>query len=512
MRKSKKVKDALTDEQVKELVSQNLRPWIFYIFRHVFRIERLSQEMQEIIELPISPGGKKWRLDNLIAQTEKYLEDANASILRTPCEISKSIHTIFLPLKKVKPFSIRNIRLFAEVFLEVYREAQEKNNQESTLPWLTDEDIRHLTSVAISTYLERWLEVDRRSKKTINAFSKYRYGDKSTITQQYIAGDCEKRERLYNAYTKFYELFELRQAQAERDHEKKSVAPYKRGGTTKLDLITLSWCDAWSEGQLEILKLWLFQKHFRNRKSDRDTQQNEKLYGHLRAYYSFLENTEKLFVHSNGFFPRNVEYVAKCILIQKIERAYHLQLIADSVGYCQRHGLRYADFNEPILDAYFGRYSGLDGVLFESFRSFDAEGKRKYIRSSDPLGALDYIQILELATKAHDPKQAEQEVVHELRRRCALMDLLTLLYAVFPFEQQHAWKAADFNAAANFYHTEYPIVPTFVRRGKELPPDGSEEAQRYCDLYHKAFKHIFNRVESPLKIASDRLYTKQSLQ
>lgn len=203
--------------------------------------------------------------------------------------------------------------------------------------------------------------------------------------------------------------------------------------------------------------------------------------------------------------------MAKCMMIQKLERAYHLQLIADSVGYCQRHGLRYADFSEPILDAYFGRYSGLDGVLFESFRSFDAEGKRKYIRSSDPLGVLNYTQILELATKTHDPKQAEQEVVHELRRRCALMDLLTLLYAVFPFEQQHAWKTADYHAAAEFFHTEYPIVPTYIRSGMELPPAGCEDAQCYCDLYYKAFKHIFNRVDSPLKIASDRLYTKQTL-
>ena len=511
MRKLKKVKDVLTDEQVKELVSQNLRPWIFNIFQHVFRIERLSQEMQEIIELPISPGEKRWRLDNLIAQTEKYSEDANTIILRTPCEISKSIDTIFLPLKKVKPFSIRNIRLFAEVFLEAYREALKENNQESTLPWLTDEDIKYLTRVAISTYLERWLEADRHSKRTINTFSKYRYEDENAITRQCACDDLNKREGLYHAYTKFDELFELCQAQAERDHEKKSVAPYKRGGTTKLDLITLSWCDAWSEDQLAILELWLFQKHFRNRKSERDTRQNEKLYGCLQTYNNFLENTEKLFVHSNGYSQRNVEYVAKCMLIQKIERAYHLQLIADSVGYCQRHGLRYADFNEPILDTYFGRYSRLDGALFESSKAVDSEGNQKYIRSSAPLGVLNYAQTLELAVKTHDPEQVEIEVARELRHRYALADLLTLLYAVFPFEQQHAWEAADFNAAAVFYHTEYPVVPTFIRSGEELPPDGCEEAKRYCDLYHQAFKHIFNRVESPLKIASDRLYTKQSL-
>lgn len=508
MSKSKKAKNVLTDNQVKELVSQNLRPWIFSIFQHVFRVERLSQEMQEIIELPISPGEKRWRLDNLKAQTEKYLEDANANILRTPCEISKSIDTIFLPLKKVKPFSIRNIRLFAEVFLEAYREALKKNNQESTLPWLTDEDIKYLTRVAISTYLERWLEADRHSKRTINTFSKYRYEDQNAITRQRACDDLNKREGLYHAYTKFDELFELRQAQAERDHEKKSVAPYKRSGTTKLDLITLSWCDAWSEDQLAILELWLFRKHFRNRKSDRDTRQNEKLYGCLQAYKNFLENTEKLFVHSNGFSSRNVEYVAKCMLSQKIERTYHLQLIADSVGYCQRHGLRYADFNEPILDAYFGRYSGLDGVLFESFRAFDAEGKRKYIRSSDPWGVLNYIPIMDLATKTHDPKQVEQEVVHELRRRCALMDLLTLLYAVFPFEQRHAWKAADFNYAADFYHTEYPIVSTYIRSAKKILPSKCKELQRYYDLYHEAFMHIFNRVDSPLKIAVERLYAK----
>lgn len=362
--------------------------------------------------------------------------------------------------------------------------------------------------VAISTYLERWLEADRHAKRTINAFSKFRYGDKSTITQQYIAEDSNKRERLYHAYTKFDELFELRQAQAERDREVKAVAPYKRGGKTKLDLITLSWCDAWSEDQLAILELWLFQKHFRNRKSERDTQQNEKLYGCLRAYYSFLEKTEKLFAHSNDYSPRNAEYVAKCMLIQKIERAYHLQLVADSVGYCQRHGLRYADFNEPILDAYFGRYSGLDGVLFESSKSVDSEGNRKNIRSSAPMGVLNYTQILELATKTHEPKQAEQEVVRELRRRYALSDLLTLLYAVFPFERQHAWGAADYNAAAEFYHTEYPIVSTYIRSAKKILPSKCKELQRYYDLYHEAFMHIFNRVDSPLKIAVERLYAK----
>lgn len=508
MRKPKKVKDVLTDEQLKELVSQNLRPWIFHIFRHVFRIERLSQEMQEIIGLPISPGEKRWRLDNLKAQTEKYLEDTNASILRTPCEISKSIDTIFLPLKKVKPFSIQNIRLFAEVFLEVYREALEKSNQESTLPWLTDEDIKYLTRVAISTYLERWLEADRHSKRTINAFSKVRYGDKSTITQQYIAEDSNKRERLYHAYTKFDELFELRHTQAERDREVKAVAPYKRGGKTKLDLITLSWCDAWSEDQLAILNLWLFRKHFKNRKSERDANKNGTTHKYLLNYYDLLDNIENLYTHSEAFSPRKVEYVSKCILIQKIERAYHLQLIADSVGYCQRHGLRYADFNEPILDAYFGRYSGLDSVLFESSKSVDSEGNRKNIRSSAPMGVLNYTQILELAVKTHDPKQVEIEVARELRRRYALADLLTLLYAVFPFERQHAWGAADYNAAAEFYHTEYPIVSTYIRSAKKILPSKCKELQRYYDLYHEAFMHIFNRVDSPLKIAVERLYAK----
>ena len=61
---------------------------------------------------------------------------------------------------------------------------------------LDDADIDYLGKVATSMYLERWLENDRKSKKTINAFSKYGFGDWESAKLDKVVDEAEKAKML----------------------------------------------------------------------------------------------------------------------------------------------------------------------------------------------------------------------------------------------------------------------------------------------------------------------------
>lgn len=175
-----------------------------------------------------------------------------------------------------------------------------------------------------SIYLERWLEKDRSSRKTIYDFSKYGYINKKDSKQEVVDEDRNKVNNLYRAYDKYNELFVMRQVQAKTDHERVPVAPYRRNHKSSLDLITLSWCNAWANGYLKLLEFWLFRKHFINRKSMRDKNQNEKLHEVLGQYNNLLTSINDAYAQSEKDPNKYVEYVANCVLIQKIERVYRL--------------------------------------------------------------------------------------------------------------------------------------------------------------------------------------------
>ena len=304
----------------------------------------------------------------------------------------------------------------------------------------------------------------------------------------------------------------MRQIQAKEDHENVPIALYKRNNKASHDLVTLSWCDAWANGYLKLLEFWLFRKHFINRKSKRDTNQNEKLCDIFGQYNELLSeiNFTKTEAEKNPI--KNIEYVANCILVQKIERVYRFQLISEIVKYCQKFELELSDFDTLILAAYFGRYSEVDGLLFDSINAYDSDGNRKYVRSNDPLGVLNYKKIIHTIAHTHNPEAIYAEACKEMMRRCALMDLLTLMYTIFPFDQQHSWRIEDYRDAADFYHKSYPVISSYLGdeggdmdNAVSLTPDTyaasvdeREKAHRFYDLFHEVYMLIYNMEDSPL--------------
>lgn len=470
-----------------------------------------------------------YRIGNTSAQVDSILEkneamnvfDALALLIPIWQEritfqnsVDSDITYIFQPLKKVKRFSIQSIQLLADVFLKEYSSVVNTFYKNEKITWLDDADIDYLGKVATSIYLERWLENDRKSKKTINAFSKYGFGDRESAKLDKVVDETEKAKRLYRAYDKYCELFAMRQAQAKADQEHMPVAAYKRNNKTACDLITLSWCDAWEKSYLQILEYWFFRKHFINRKSKRDSAQNETLHDLLAQYNELLWEINDCYSQAESDPTKNIEYVAKCILIQKIERVYHFQLILDIMRYCHQSGLTYQNFDRRIMVAYVGRFSDIGGLYFDNINTMGPNGKKKYIMSNDPFGVLNNKTLISKLAGTHTEEFIEAEIQKEMMRRCALMDLLLIMYTVFPFERQHAWAHVDFENAAKFYSETYPIIPTYISR-EELPnlffgtPEDKEKAHCFFDMFHEFYMEIYNMDASPLKDAVVKLTSKK---
>lgn len=517
MEKTTRNKEDLTFAEARVLITEELRPWMSRVVANRIRSSHMAHKMEIIKTLPSTTH----QIELLLANRENIsmgFSEWKDLQLNLKSELSR----IFNPLKKVKCFSLRSVLLLSEVFLKEYREAINRAYCLKNFEWMNDEDLDYLVKVSTSIYLEQWLKKDRSSRKTIYDFAKYEYKSKKDCKQVVVGEDRNKLNNLYRAYDKYSELFVMRQVQAKAAHESVSATPYRRNNKTLLDLVTLSWCNAWANGYLKLLDFWLFRKHFLNRKSRRDTNQNEKLHEVLGSYNELLSKTKEVRTQAEKDPDKYIEYVANCVLIQKIERVYRFGLIAELAKYCQSFELELSDFDTPVLAAYFGRFSEIDGLLFTSINVFDAEGKREYIRSNDPLGLLNYRKIIATVAHTHKVEEIYAEACKEMMRRCALIDLLTLMYTIFPFDKQHSWKAEDYKVAADFYCEDYPIMSCYDSKSSDssskidmrpdvyaVSIDEREKAHQFYDLFHECYMLIYNMKDSPLKVALDELAAKR---
>jgi hypothetical protein len=510
-------KEDLIFDEARVLITAELRPWLSRVVANRLRASNMAQKMEIIKTLPSTTHQIELLLANQENISMGFSEWKDLQLNLKP-ELSR----IFNPLKKIKRFSLRSVQLLSEVFLKEYREAINVAYHLNDFDWMNDEDLAYLTNIATSTYLERWLEKDRSSKKTLYDFEKYGYKRKKDCIYSVVDEDKDKLNKLYKAYEKYSELLVMRQVQAKADHESAPVAPYRRHNKTSLDLVTLSWCNAWANGHLKLLEFWLFRKHFINRKSRRDTNQNEKLHEVLGLYNELIMNINEARAQTEKDPSKYIEYVTNCVLVQKIERVYRFGLISELVKYCQSFELEFSDFDTLVLEAYFGRFSEIDGLLFTSINIFDADGKKEYVRSNDPLGLLNYKKIIATVAHTHRVEMVYAEACKEMMRRCALMDLLTLMYMLFPFDQQHGWQAEDYKAAADFYCESYPIMSCYdgnssdSKNKMDIRPnvyaasmDEREKAHQFYDLFHECYMLIYNMNDSPLKAAMDDLATKK---
>lgn len=512
MRKIDGHKPAQTDQRLERArisVAKELGPWLQKL-AHNYAVVGYLIEQGNYINSPATPENVKLTLvENYIRVCFEYLSSQN-NIQQDALE---DVRRMFRPLKY--GFSIKSIQIAAKMFLEEYRSAINAAYQMHSFNWMNNEDILRLANVATATYIERWLETDRTAKKTIKAFSEYRYAEKPTDIDQKVLSreNPDEATILYRAYQKYNIAFQLRQEQEREEGTKLTTTPYKTSSGRALDIITLSWCDVWRKGSLQLWDILFFKRHFLNRKSDRDSAQNKTLCVALNSYRDLMNEIDQCYYEGNKDPAKYVEYVAKCMLVQKIERTCHFMLTTDVTKHALDNHLKPHAFNNCVSAAYLGRYSEMGG-LFDSKNSFNKEGTRIYTISNDPLDVIYCENVLEIMANAYNNYQMPIEVLKETMRRRALKDLLVLLYTVFPVDKRHAWYAEDYIYAAKFYHEEYPFISEFCKKSfpylRAEKQDEREKAHQYYDIYHQFYLQLYNMENSQIRGAVEKTKSKRT--
>jgi len=80
----------------------------------------------------------------------------------------------------------------------------------------------------------------------------------------------------------------------------------------------------------------------------------------------------------------------------------------------------------------------------------DKNGPKGYTQTHYALNTVGYDEIIESLFTLRDSDSAEPLIQNEWVRRAAIVELLWMLYSVFPYNQR-AWKDADFKEAADFF-------------------------------------------------------------
>ena len=403
-------------------------------------------------------------------------------------EMQKSLFDYF----KLPSLTVNEIKLFAEVFLEEYF-----NSIRSIFPALEDsfpskEEVKHLSCVVTSDYLEGWLETSTSCKMTVSAF--YDCCNTYYLPAEYnrnCTAPPYDKTQIYAAKGNFLNFVGLRQKQ-ENDNMEMETKFFDTKDKGKLfNFIGLEWMI--SKWQLVLYRRPIA-RHYLNRKSKRNKSQNMTLYSDYTAFYEYLKVLDDCYKREKDSLKAR-KFVVGSMLIRKLEQATRAQL-SNVFAQAQIHHRDNKNlFGETLSNVYWGRYefSGEESLLFPNGCS-----QKSITLVNEPYDVLSYKNQVDNLFNLDDSKQ-EQEISKWTALRAAQMDAQLFLRKMFPLDKVHPWNSDTFIDAGEFYNNDYPIVRTFLEDGDRMANSkGSEDFERFYDCIHKVYCTLYNTEATPL--------------
>lgn len=388
---------------------------------------------------------------------------------------------------------IEAIRKFALIFLAEYSTATQKVRGNGVdYPFLTNEHEReHLANIAVSTYLEYWMEQSPECRTTTETYLGWGYklptdstqqGDRSEVTFSDTRPSikCFRDARL-KAYREMQHLQDLPQSTKTED-------------LSSYHFLDFSFTSAWKHGGLSLLKYTLFDNRIPSRKSARNVQQNEALEDAWNKHYQYLKTIERKYISGQNMQIR--EYVIDCILMQKIEKANHFQAFNQIAQ--QRNTPKKTVKLTAELQALANLYWGA-GNLPEKYNfSFLFPS----ITYSDSWDITDFQSKIALLYSAKTQKEIYPAVRNEFLRRGLMIDLMNSIYLVFPLDSMPKWNQKLFDQAASFYHDKYNFIKEWIKQKPptiiESPGRAREAALLYYDRVYEIYRDLLKWEDSTM--------------
>ena len=421
-----------------------------------------------------------------------------------------------------KHFGITQIRDICLCFLRSYR--TEKNRiitiYQQTYDCFDDATLVRIANLATAIYLEEWLRRDNLSHQSIENFAAQPYiPKKRSRNGQYSKTDSSYLASLRRAYRKYVPLYELRKWQQTKESAKPSVLPYNRKSNgRKIDLTTLAWCDAYSNGALDILKYLFDRKSIMNRKGDIGSKANERLIAACKSYHNYIISLKAL---DTSIEENARKFVASSMMLRKLEQAYRFGMNANIAHQHCKGQIDIENYQPNAANIFLGRivFNG-DSLLAPNWTRPDGVGiegneiiwpkrdcvtkhaemgaskkAKRYTYIDEPYDVIENSYYIDNIYPASDYTQSAVEARLHGIRRTLLQDLILFLNVFYPPAHQRAWKPADFFEAVEFYRSAYPVVGTLSQTSfpsiNETQPTGDPIDIYYVNRFYKLFRDVY---------------------
>lgn len=488
----------LTLSDAEQKISAFLRAWMFRRFEQMKRADYLNAKGQYFRNDPKRALNREgyylfslWQMEGMQFAKEMSGEQRNLAFM---------IEQLSEVFRRTRATHIQKIKLMTNTYLKEYCRAVSDTMGSPESDWMNHEELTELSHLAVFTYLESWLDGDRKNFLALERFIKCGY-DGIKANDDFTKNYESRKAALNRAYDEYENMYRKEQAQKKEQSLLPHNVRYKRGNERKLSLLDIAWCDAWRQRKLELLRIFFFRENLKNRKSEHDSRQNELLRNALNCYAQFIDQIVASYPNDTGKIDQYKEYVANCCLIQRLERSYHFGLAAHMAAYASEHGYKPDAYDKVQLSAYIGVHQNEEWMLFLSNQLLDKNGARKYNHAFHPLRTLGFDTIVEQIFEVTEAEQREHLIEKELMQRAAVDNLLFMLAACFPYDRR-SWTGDDFCEAAEFLKNEYRFLDkldTWV-----LPELGGEKSQqteqqkkmegrvqKFLDYYYAYFLRLY---------------------
>lgn len=404
---------------------------------------------------------------------------------------------------------------FLRTFREVLGDSMLIDGQDNH--WLSDEWIKKIASSAVAVYLTGWLETDTKSFQTKHYFASHGY---KTMPKAQIRGyELSENEHSHStsvAIDRALDVYWIHYSLARKQHKDEGTPYFSFPKLTqsegrKLDLITLTWCDAYINGHLEILNYLYRNQYLMSRATDKRSGIPSGLETACNNYHQYILNIAKLTSIASPTVDQAKQFVSASMMLHKLEQANHFHLVGEIAGRISSGKILPQSFSDSVAEVFWKRTSCTDGLLFlpkwkQHIDLSKLPGKTlKQLMTEDAstvgdyhtyiTGAWDefrYDYYISNAYNNNEKEKAEKEAMLHSNRRMLSQDLLLLLFTLFPPEKQQPWTDSDFLDALVFYKTKYPIVATLSHvTFPHISAKGCED--RYGRDFYLCYEKIYMR-------------------
>ena len=364
----------------------------------------------------------------------------------------------------------------------------------------TNEDCKWITNIAVAHFLEYWLENDSNARQTMYSFTQSPFKCMDEIdTDQLARADSDLCIQLGRARKKYCKLQERRNEQitddevyAFVDNEDQALKNSKDHKT--YNFIELCWFDMWSNNK-QLLLLDFISFGFQPDRHYTDDWWIRNLQSAYPNYYANLERINSLAISRDvdivdHFIPYVLrQYVVSCMVVRKIEQSNRFSLISTIA---QNKNIVSSNFRKDLYYSaiYWGRYPASENRIIK----LDKEQLTGRMIEDQPLDVGNYEETIKVVFGV---STIEKDITVEKHRvlRAILLDIIHILYALYPIGVLPHWRDADFSKAAFFYRKQYPFIEDFLRysvpaNNKEFYLNCKKQFQELAKVENSQFKKI----------------------